>query len=134
MFQSMQDLLRFLREQDLSMTHYSLLMRLYKIGPCGVSEAAALLGITKAAASQMVDRLVKQGLITRTEHEVDRRHTRLMLSAKGQKLTEQCIAARYAWLKTLPPLPHDKEKALLIGLNELTQTAENAFKKGFEKT
>ena len=134
MFRSMQDLMHFLRKSGLTMAHYSLFMQLYKVGPCGINDVAALLGVTKAAASQMVDKLVKQGVVTRREHETDRRHIRVALTTKGRRQTERCIAARHQWLDDLPPLPPGKQKVVLAGLRELTHIAEGAPATGAIRT
>src|SRR5512138_1475048 len=40
-----------------------------------VSQLAKLLDVGKATASILVTQLVERGLVTRTEHETDRRHT-----------------------------------------------------------
>jgi hypothetical protein len=50
MFKSTQDLLQFLRENGLTMAHYSLFMKIDKVGSCGVTEIASLLDVSKPAA------------------------------------------------------------------------------------
>jgi len=120
MFKSMQDLLQFLRENGLTMAHYSLFMQIDKVGPCGVTEIASLLDVSKPAASQMVDRLVEQGLVTRVEDMADRRYARVGLTSKGRALTAKSIAARYRWLDNLPALTAEQQKTIIAGLDELT--------------
>jgi DNA-binding MarR family transcriptional regulator len=53
-----------------------------------VRDAAALLGISSAAASKTVDKLVRRGLLLRAEAPGDRRVTRLSLTETGTKLLE----------------------------------------------
>ncbi len=55
------------------MTQFSTLMTLHKQGTCAISEIAEELGVSTAAASQMVDRMVNDGMILRTEDPNDRR-------------------------------------------------------------
>ncbi len=59
-------------------------MRLKHGGKSGVSEIGGQMGVTNAAASQAVDRLVHLGLIERTEDPDDRRAKRLTLTQAGQ--------------------------------------------------
>ncbi len=122
MFRSMQDLLQFLKESGLTIAHYSIFMRLYKGGPCGVSEIAEMLAVTKAAASQTVDKLMRQKLLARTEDAADRRFAHLTLTAKGRALTERCIDARTRWMNDLP-LSAQQEQSVIFALRELTETA-----------
>jgi MarR family 2-MHQ and catechol resistance regulon transcriptional repressor len=51
-----------------------------------ISEVAAFLGVTKAAASKSVDGLVRRGLLRRTEGRHDRRAIHLSLSTEGKRL------------------------------------------------
>lgn len=48
-----------------------------------ISEIAAFLGVSNAAASKAVDRLARRGLVERVESKDDRRATRLSLTVKG---------------------------------------------------
>ena len=58
MRRSMHEFLAFTRQSGISMTQLSALMRLYHGGGCGVSDLGLHLGVTNAAASQMIDKLV----------------------------------------------------------------------------
>ena len=62
-----------MEETGLSFSQINILMRLLHGGNTGVSEVGSQLGVTNAAASQAVDRLVQLGLIERTEDPDDRR-------------------------------------------------------------
>ena len=54
-----------------------------------VSDVAAFLGVSNAAASKGVDRLVRRGLLKREEAESDRRAVELSLSDEGRVLLEK---------------------------------------------
>ncbi|NIM48231.1 MAG: MarR family transcriptional regulator [Gemmatimonadales bacterium] len=66
-----------------------------------VSDVAAFLGVSNAAASRAVDRLVKRGLVDRAEAEADRRAVRLSLTATGRQLLERYDAASERVLQIL---------------------------------
>ena len=66
-----------------------------------LSAVAAFLGVSNAAASKGVDRLVRRGLVTRRESTDDRRATRLELTERGRALLEKYEAAQNRVLEGL---------------------------------
>ncbi|WP_233563729.1 MarR family transcriptional regulator [Cryobacterium tepidiphilum] len=60
-------------ELDVNPTDFDAMQHLIQSGPLSPSEIAARLGITTAAATMAVDRLVKVGHVTRQPHPSDRR-------------------------------------------------------------
>jgi DNA-binding MarR family transcriptional regulator len=58
-----------------------------------VSDVAEFLGVSTAAASRAVDRLVRRGLLERHEGTQDRRLVELSLTAHGHEIIEQYDAA-----------------------------------------
>ncbi len=78
----------------------------------GVSELGDELGVTSAAASQMLDRLVQLGLVHRSEDPNDRRVKQLILTGKGQQIVYESIQARQGWLGELAEAlsPEEKEQ------------------------
>lgn len=124
MHRSMRDFMRFVNASGLSMPQINTLMRLYYREACGVSDVGQQLGISNAAASQMIDRLVQQDLVERTELAGDRRVRQLSLTAKGRRLVEQAIEARLQWLGQLPPkLSRAQQTAVVTGLDSLIEAA-----------
>jgi DNA-binding MarR family transcriptional regulator len=131
MRRSMRHFLRFARESGLSMSHFGAIFHIHRIGSCGVTEMGEHLGMTSAAASQMLDRLVGQGLVLRTEDSEDRRVKRIELTAKGQRVFEGGIQARQSWLDELADTLSKEEKQtiatalriLIMKANQLTQDA-----------
>lgn len=125
---SMRDLMQFVKNADLSMAQYSALMRLHYGGVCGVGEVGNHLGVTNAAASQLIDRLVQLGLVERTEDPQDRRAKQLTISPKGRTLLQQSFEARLAWTEGLAhALPPEQRTAILHALRELTEAAQHAL-------
>src|SRR3989337_3730822 len=73
MRRSMREFVGWINRSDLSSSQIGALMRVYHRGECPISDIGEDLGITPAAASQMVDRLVQLGLLGREVDLKDRR-------------------------------------------------------------
>ncbi len=125
MQRSMRDFKRFMDETGLSFSQLSVLMRLKHGGNSGVTEIGDQMGVTSAAASQAVDRLVQLGLIERTEDPEDRRAKRLALTKKGSALIEQGVEARGKWIEGLTDaLTPDQQNMIISALTLLTEAAQ----------
>jgi DNA-binding MarR family transcriptional regulator len=59
------------------------------------------LGVTKAAVSQMVDRLVESDLLSRKEDPIDRRSKVICLSKTGESLVQKAFLTRRRWVPDL---------------------------------
>ncbi|UCF60684.1 MAG: MarR family transcriptional regulator [Anaerolineaceae bacterium] len=117
---SMRNILHYARECGLSMSNLGAIFHIHRIGSCGVTEVGAHLGVTSAAASQMLDRLVQQDLILRTEDPDDRRVKQIALTEKGHRILEEGLHARQGWIDELAQNLSDSEKETIIsGLNIL---------------
>ncbi len=124
MRQSMGELVQYAKESGLSMSQISALFRLYHTGACPISEIGAHLGFTNAAASQMVDRLVRQDLLERVEDLQDRRVKRLSLTPAGRQLVENGMQVRRRWMEQLSAsIPPEQREAVGSALNLLTDAA-----------
>jgi DNA-binding MarR family transcriptional regulator len=124
MRRSGRDFKRFMDETGLSFSQLNVLMRLYHGGNSGVSEIGEQMGVTSAAASQAIDRLVLQGLIERTEDPTDRRAKRLALTPKGLALLERGIEARSRWIEGLTDaLTPEQQSLTIVALTLLTKLA-----------
>jgi DNA-binding MarR family transcriptional regulator len=126
MHRSMHDFKRFMDETDLSFSQISVLMRLKHGGKSGVSKIGSQLGVTNAAASQAVDRLVDMGLILRSEDPNDRRTRPLALTRAGMAVIETGIEARSHWIETLTgALTPAQQELIIAALTLLTEAARN---------
>lgn len=124
MHRSGQDFKRFMAETGLSFSQIGVLMRLYHGGKCGVSMMGAQLGVTNAAASQAVDRLVQLGLIERTEDPSDRRAKRLALTPKGRELIDRGVETRSKWIEQVTEaLTPEQQTIVISALTILTEAA-----------
>ncbi len=124
MHRSMKDFGRFMHSTGLSMPQLNTLVRLHYQATCGVSDIGRQLGVSSAAASQMIDRMVQQGLLERRENAGDRRMRQLSLTAKGHRLVEQAIEARYHWTTQLTTqLTREQQAVIVAGLGSLVDAA-----------
>jgi len=124
MHRSMGDFKRFMDEAGLSFSQVNVLMRLAHEGKGGVSRIGEEMGVTNAAASQAIDRLVQMGLVERTEDPKDRRAKRLALTTKGRAVIEKGIKARSKWVEGLAEtLTPEQQDAIISALTLLTDAA-----------
>ena len=81
-----QKLLTEVAGTQLTLSQLKILKLLDLGGGRNVGDVAAFLGVSNAAASKTVDRLVRRRYLHRTEGRTDRRSTELSLAAAGKKL------------------------------------------------
>ncbi|HUW09004.1 MAG TPA: MarR family transcriptional regulator [Anaerolineae bacterium] len=101
MRRSMRDLILYSRESGLSMSQMGALFHIHSRGACGVSEIGDSLGTSSAAASQMLERLVRQGLVVRAEDPEDRRAKRITVTDLGLRVLQESFRARLGWVDEL---------------------------------
>lgn len=117
---SMHHFIRYVRESGLSMSHFGAMFHVHRMGSCGVTDLGDHLGVTSAASSQMLERLVQQGFILRAEDPKDRRVKQIVLTDKGHRVLEEGLHARQDWLSNLAQTLSDSEKeTVMAGLNIL---------------
>ena len=109
MRRSMRNIVLYSRASGLSIAQIAALTRIDK-GAGGVSDLGEELGVTSAAASQMLDRLVQQELILRSEDPADRRAKQIVLTEKGRQILQDGFNARQAWLEDLAATLSEGEK------------------------
>jgi DNA-binding MarR family transcriptional regulator len=114
MHRSFHDFKRYMDASGLSSSQVNALMRLYHSGACGVSDIGEAVGISNAAASQMVDRLVQMGLLERTENPDDRRVKHLTLTAHGCTLVEKGVEARSHWMEGLAEALTERQQEEIV--------------------
>ena len=74
---------------DVTFSQLKLLKMVAATGGYSVSNLAQFMGVSTAAASRAVDRLVKRGLLNREEAADDRRAVQLSLTQEGTELLER---------------------------------------------
>ena len=124
MHHAMRERVHFAKTIGLSMPQFSILIQLHFRGVCGMSEVSERFEITPAAASQLVDKLVQNGLIRREEDPHDRRAKFLNLTDKGRELIQQSIEKRYRWVdQVAEKLTAEERTKVSEALNIMTNAA-----------
>lgn len=127
---SMRHLMHFARENNTSIAQINLLFRLRHKGECSISELRDELNISNAAVSQLLDKLVQQELVERTEDPLDRRNKRIALTQKGEELIVESFQARRGWLQSLTKefTPEEQDQliqAMQLLLQKFSSQVEN---------
>ena len=124
MHRSMLKFIHYARKSGLSMSMIGTLFHLHNRESAGVTDLGEHLGVTSAASSQMLERLVQQGLILRTEDPDDRRVKQIVLTKKGCQVLEEGTRARQGWLDDLSDkLSVEEKKQISIALEIMISKA-----------
>ncbi len=110
MHHSMRGYMHYAREKGLSQSMIGTLFHLSHRDHAGVTNISEHLGVSSAAASQMLEHLVEEGLIQRTEDPDDRRMKKIALTEKGSQMMKESVSARLGWLEDLSANLSDEEK------------------------
>ncbi|HEY3311238.1 MAG TPA: MarR family transcriptional regulator [Anaerolineales bacterium] len=128
---SMHGWIQYVKLSGLSMPQFGILMNLHHNHTCSITDVSDSMDISTAAASQLVDKLVQNGLLERAEDPKDRRAKLLTLSSKGRVVVEKGIEARVSWARelvdALTPEEYESVAVALISLTRATNRLE--FKK-----
>ena len=96
----------------------------YLHGVCSVGRIAQGLGVSEPAASQLVDRLLRRGLVKRGEDERDRRLTRISLTETGMSAASRNKAARQkAFARTFDRMDVGIRRSFVLGLESFLAVA-----------
>lgn len=111
-----------------SLAQYRVMMLVYHSGPMSISTLKNKLGIAQSTASEMVERLVQQGLLEREKLKKDQRVTVFRLSGKAvRSLKKRQENMLEVYKQILEPLTAEEQEKLLqafITILELTQRKE----------
>ncbi len=119
MHRSMHGHIRYARRKGLSRSMLGTLYFLKHKGNSGVSDLGSHLGVSNPAASQMLERLVEEDLIQRSEDPDDRRMKRISLTEKGNTVIKESINARLEWIEDLAGVLTSEEKEQVIAALKL---------------
>lgn len=121
---SLRDFNHYTRSIGISIPQMTVLMHLFYQGDAPLVHFCEMMEITPAAASQMIERMVQQGLVSRKEIPEDRRIRMVEITEKGRELIEESIAARQAWVdKLTSSLPEEDRYSITDALTMLTAHA-----------
>jgi MarR family transcriptional regulator, organic hydroperoxide resistance regulator len=91
---------------------------------------AEALGVTPPNVTGIIDRLVEQGLVSRTENPQDRRIMLLQLTENGQTLLNSLIENQSKGLaQVLNRLSNEELSSLVFGFNALVKAAQTEINK-----
>ncbi|HEY0638233.1 MAG TPA: MarR family transcriptional regulator [Pseudonocardiaceae bacterium] len=112
-------------QSTLTMQQLKVLLLLAHTGGSSGQELAAVMGVSPATMTGIVDRLVAAGLTLRREDPADRRVRRLTLTAAGQEAIDGIIAAgRDHLVALLGRLDADALRVVADAMALLTAAAE----------
>lgn len=119
-----QDFMQFMHQTGLSRHEIHALLHIYHGGEPQISEIGELTGASPAAASQLVDRLVRQGLVERSEDPTNRRIKKLRLTDKSLKIIRQGVTSNHIFGELMTALSPSQQKTVLTAFGYLAQAAE----------
>jgi DNA-binding MarR family transcriptional regulator len=129
---SLNDLSRYAHTVGLSLAQMSILMHLHFEGACEVTRFSEMLKISRAAASQMIERLAQQGVVQRLPSPHDRRVRFVDLTPNGELIVAESLEARVEWVNELVDQISTEERENFY--TTLTKLNLYALKENMEKT
>jgi DNA-binding MarR family transcriptional regulator len=118
-----QDFMQFMHQTGLSRPQIHALLHIYHGGECQISEIGDLSDASPAAASQLVERLVQQGLVERTEDPSNRRVKKVRLTDRSLELIRQGVASNRFLMELMAVLPERQRKTVHTAFNYLAQAS-----------
>ena len=114
--------LRDATELDLTVAQFHLLRLIAHNGSHQVNEIASFLGVSQAAASKNVDKLVRLQLVSRDVQKKDRRAASLTLTSLGESIIQEYEELKEERLKTLIDrnFTADELDGLIRGLEKIS--------------
>jgi DNA-binding MarR family transcriptional regulator len=107
---SLGNFMRFAREKNISLTQLSSLIHLSQNEECNISDLGTEFGVSIAAVSQLLEKMVQQGLVHRSEDPQDRRNKVLVLTEDGKKIANEGMNERHKWLSNLIKILTEEEQ------------------------
>lgn len=85
---------------SLSLSGLGILGTLHRHGPLVATELAVRERLQPQSLTRLVADLAREGLVTRTRSDVDRRAFRISVTEKGRQMLKNDMAARRSWLES----------------------------------
>lgn len=111
-----------MKQRGLSTPQIHALMYIFHAGECQVSDISALADVSNAAASQLVERLVQQGLVDRREDPENRRIKRVTLSEKGKRLFHESVVSNPFLMELMAALTPEQHQSVRDAFSLLANT------------
>lgn len=115
-FNSLTDFFNHLKHTELSILQAYALTFLSVKGAIKISDLCDHLMVSPAAATQLVDRLEKLGMVTRIADPTDRRVRKVIVLEKGEAFVQAQFAMSQNWLTKIPAnlTPEQKEQITIL--------------------
>jgi len=107
---SLGNFMRFAREKNISLAQLSSLIHLSQNEEWNISDLGTEFGVSIAAVSQLLEKMVQQGLVHRSEDPQDRRNKVLVLTEDGKKIANEGMNERHKWLSNLIKILTEEEQ------------------------
>jgi DNA-binding MarR family transcriptional regulator len=107
---------RKLLESGVTVAEWVVLREMYDSVETSPSALADLIGMTRGAASKLVDRLLHKGLMTRQERDDDRRYQKIALTSAGRRLVPSLAAIADENDEEFFAVLSDKEHGALVSI------------------
>ena len=107
-----QSFMQSMKQHGLSTPQIHALMYIFHAGECQVSDIGGLADVSNAAASQLVERLVQQGLVDRREDPKDRRNRLVTLSKNGKALFHESVMSNRYLMEIMAVLTPEQRQAV----------------------
>lgn len=128
---SIHDFMLFAHQNNLSMAQISILLTLHYRGPATIAALRKEMVGSRAAATQMIDGLVRSGWVVRAEDKNDRRLKVVSLTEEGRRLVERSINARRQWMTQLADSFTPQQRSEIYGvLRTMIQAARESDAEG----
>jgi DNA-binding MarR family transcriptional regulator len=133
-FQSLTNFFNYLKNSDLSLLQAYALTYIYFKGPIKISELCEHMLVSPGAASQMVDRLEKLGMVKRSPDPKDRRVRQVTVLKKGEKFMQENFRFSQSWLGEIPAqITPEEESQVIAALSILIKGSGENYQPLFQK-
>jgi len=119
-----QEFMQFMHQTGLSTPQINALLHIYHAGECQLSEIGGLTDSSKPAASQLVERLVQQGLVERSEDSSDRRNKKLRLTEKSLGLIQNGVTSNHFLMDLMTSLSDEQRETVHAAFGLLAQAGQ----------
>ncbi len=133
-FQSLTEFFNYLKHSELSLLQGYALTYLFFKGPIKISEICEHMMVSLGAASQMVDRLEKLGMVERIADLKDRRVRKVLVLDKGKNFVQENFVFSQSWLGEIPTnLNPEQEVQITATLSMIMQSFGKSNRSNLEK-
>ncbi len=118
---------------DLTYNQYKTLLTVANQGQCTLRELGEELDVAMSSASQMVDRLVVQGLLRREQDSENRRQVHIGLTPEGESLIAELQATILGgYQRLLSDLSDDEQEDLVRSFETIARLLKKVTEKEIE--